>query len=249
MKLQGKTVLITGGAKRIGREIALTLAKRGAAVIVHYRNSRQKAQDLQKQIRDLRGECFIVQADFFSRSGPVLPAITGFLREVYRTVPAVDVLVNNASLFYPTPIEKISEKDWDELMTVNLKAPFFLARQIGLRMKQEGAGKIINLVDWTATSPRARYVPYAVSKAGLIAATQGLAKNLAPEVQVMGIAPGPILPAEHASPEEREAVRKKSLLKRYGDPKDIAEAVRFLIEGTDFMTGTVMTIDGGASLV
>ena len=249
MELRGKFVLITGAARRIGREIALNLAGRGALILVHYRRSRSEAGRLKKEIEDLGAEAFPVAADFSLKNKPLLPRIRNFVNAIYQKVPRVDVLVNNAAIFYPTPFEKISEKDWDDFHAVNLKAPFFLAREIGMRMMKQGAGKIINLVDWTGLRPPARYLPYAISKAGLVAATRGLAKALAPHVHVNAIAPGPILPAEGSSKKEQKIIALKTLLKRFGDPCDIAETVRFLVEGGDFITGAVIPVDGGASIV
>lgn len=248
MKLVGRNVLITGAAKRIGREIALTLAKRGACIVLHFHKSSKEAVGLQKEIRSLGSACHLVPADLMGSDPHGVRPLQKFIKDVRRAVPHVDVLINNASVFYPTLFGQVTEKQWDQLMTVNLKVPYFLAQAFGMEMKKRKSGKIINLVDWTGERPAERFVPYAISKAGLIAATKGLAKNLAPEVQVIGIAPGPVLPAEKASPEENEAARKKSLLKRYGSPEDVANTVRFVIEDTDFITGSVIDVDGGAAL-
>lgn len=248
MILQNKTVLITGAAKRIGREIALTLAKRGANIVIHYRRSAQEAKFLQKEVEAYGAKAFLVQADF-SNPKNVFSQVRAFSQKVFRQVKSVDVLINNAAIFYPTAFGKISEKDWDGFMTVNLKAPFFLAQEFGIRMKNKKSGKIINLVDWTGDRPPARFLPYAISKAGLVAATKGLAKNLAPEVQVVGIAPGPILPAVGSTKKEQKAAAQKSLLKHYGSPSDIAKTVRFLIEDSDYLTGSIVHVDGGAHLV
>lgn len=248
MELKGKTVLITGAARRIGREIALTLARQGASIVIHYRDSRKEALSLQKEIQGLGAKAFLVSADF-SSGQDVSSTVAVFLEEVYAKCRRVDVLVNNASVFYPTPLEKISEKNWDEFMTVNLKIPFFLSSAVGLMMRKQKSGKIINIVDWTGKRPLADYLPYCISKAGLIAATKGLAKALAPHVQVAGIAPGPMLPAEGMSKAHQKKAAEKSLLKRYGSAQDIARTVQFLIEGSDFITGSIISVEGGASLV
>ncbi len=247
MQLKGKTVLITGAARRIGREIALTLARQGASIIIHYRDSRKEAVSLQKQIKKIGTKAVLVSADF-SSGQDVSKTVAIFLEEVYSLCPRVDVLINNASVFYPTPLEKISENNWDEFMAVNLKAPFFLSSAMGMIMRKQKSGKIINLVDWTGKRPLAEYLPYCISKAGLIAATKGLAKALAPYVQVAGVAPGPILPAENATKKQQKKAAEKSLLKRYGSAQDIAKTVQFLIEGTDFITGSIVSVEGGASL-
>ena len=246
MQLRGKTVLITGAARRIGRQIAKTLARRGTTLILHYHRSIKEAQSLCRELSGLGGKILLIPADF--SPGSLSKKVNAFVRRVYREAGHVDVLINNAAVFYPTPFGKISEKDWDNFMAVNLKAPFFLSQAIGQRMFKQKSGKIINLVDWSGERPYTQYLPYCISKAGLIAATKGLAKVLAPHVQVMGIAPGPILPAEFASKKDQKKAAEKSLLKRYGRPEDIAAAVRFLIEDTDFITGAVIPVEGGASL-
>ncbi len=248
MNLQGKTVLITGAARRIGREIALTLVRRGARILIHYRDSKADALLLQAEIQTMGGEALRVKADFSHRPRPLLPVIQKFINEIYQKVANIDVLVNNASLFYPTPFGAIKESDWDAFLAVNLKVPFFLSQEIGKRMMQQKRGKIINLVDWTARRPHPKYLPYAISKAGLAAATEGLAKALAPHVQVISVAPGPILPTKDMKPNEKKAVAGRTLLKRFGHPKDIANTVRFLIEDTDFMTGAFIPVEGGSLL-
>ncbi|MSR77634.1 MAG: SDR family oxidoreductase [Candidatus Omnitrophica bacterium] len=249
MNLRGKTVLITGAAKRLGREIALTLAGRGADIVVHYSRSFKEAETLGKEIRCLGVQAHLVQADFNPMRAGISKQVRDFAKKVFRKTSSVEVLINNAAIFYPTPFETISEKDWDAFMTINLKVPFFLAQVFGLRMQNQKEGKIINLADWTGERPPLRFIPYAVSKAGLVSVTKGLAKALAPHVQVLSIAPGPILPAEGATMKEQKLAAEKSLLKRYGNTKDIANAVRFLIEDSDFMTGSTLYVDGGASLV
>jgi len=258
MDLQGKTALITGAARRIGRQIALTLAEKGASIVLHYSKSKREAVSLQQEIRNLGSEVFLIQADFSpcpcpspllgSRKGEGWAAsFKKFLRSVYRAASRIDILINNASIFYPTPFGHISEKDWDRYMTVNLKAPFLLAQEIGRRMLRQKSGKIVNLVDWTALRPNTRFIPYAVSKAGLISATYGLAKALAPYVQVNGIAPGPILAAERLGRSHNAQAARRTLVKRFGNPGDIAETVEFLI-GSHYITGTVIAVDGGASI-
>ncbi len=249
MKLTGKVVLITGAARRIGRSIALDLARRGAILALHYNTAAREARQLKAEIEKQGGEAHLFQADFSFSGKPLFPAIRNFLKKVTAELPRVDVLVNNAAIFYPTPFGKITEKDWDSFLALNLKAPFFLAQETGKQMLKRKSGKIINLVDWTGDRPTPDFLPYAISKAGLIAATKGLAKALAPHVQVAGIAPGPILPAEKISPARRKKAVAHSLLKRYGSPEDIAKTVRFLIEGTDFITGAIFSVDGGASAV
>lgn len=240
MELQGKTALVTGSAKRIGRAIALTLAGEGMDLLLHYHRSFREVRETQKAAERLGVRVHLLQADLEHFS-----EIRRLLQKAFRLAPRIHLLINNASLFFPTPLGRVREKDWDRLFAVNLKAPFFLAEEVGLRMFHQKEGKIINLVDWTAFRPRNDYLPYCISKAGLVAVTQGLAKAFAPYVQVNGIAPGPILPAVGATPAEIRRVIQRTPLKRFGDPGDIAEAVRFLVRSTDFMTGAILPVDGG----
>jgi len=246
MKLAGQYILITGAALRIGRAIALELAGRGATIILHYNRSQTQALKLKKQIETLGVRAFLVQEDF--TGDPPREMARQFAQEILRMVPRVDVLVNNASIFYPTSLEEVTQEDWNNFMNVNLAVPFFLAQAFGLVMKKQKSGKIINLVDWTAFRPHPKYLPYAVSKAGLEAATKGLARALAPYVQVNSVAPGPILPSRGMTPAQKKAVADGTLLKRFGEPKDIAKAVRYLVEDADFVTGTCLPVDGGSLL-
>lgn len=244
MEIQGKTALITGAAKRIGRAIALLLASEGVNLLLHYRRSRREALETQKEAERLSVRVRLIQADLAKFSG-----VRRLLREAYRQTPQIHLLINNASVFYKTPLGRVREKEWDEFFDVNLKAPFFLAQEIGLRMFRQKEGKIINLADWTAFRPYSQYLPYCASKAGLVALTQGLAKILAPYVQVNAIAPGPILPAAGTTKKEERKVLRRTPLKRYGEPSDIAEAVRFLVQSSDFVTGAVLPVDGGNLIV
>jgi len=241
MEIQGKTALVTGAARRIGRAIALALAGEGMNLILHYHRSRREARQTQGAAERLGVHADLLQANLETYS-----EIDRLIRGAFRASPRIHVLINNASLFHKTPLGRVREKDWDRFMAVNLKAPFFLAQAFGLKMFREREGKIINLTDWTAYRPYTHYLPYCASKAGLVALTQGLAKALAPYVQVNGIAPGPILPAAGSTATENRKILKRTPLKRFGEPGDIAEAVRFLVKSTDFVTGAVLPVDGGS---
>lgn len=240
METQGKTALVTGAAKRIGHALALTLASEGMNLLLHYRRSFREIRETQKAARRLGVRVHLLRADLKKFS-----EINRLIREAFRHSPRIHLLVNSAAVFYKTPLGRVREKDWDEFLNVNLKAPFFLSQAVGLRMFRQKEGKIINLVDWTAFRPYTQYLPYCVSKAGLVTLTQGLAKTLAPYVQVNAIAPGPILPARGSSAKENRIITKRTPLKRFGEPGDIAEAVRFLVQSTDFVTGAVLPVDGG----
>ncbi len=245
MKIKGKTILITGGGLRIGRAIALDLAKRGAFLILHYHRSKQAMTALKQEIEALGAEVVAIPADFSSSKSTAM--IKRFTAQVFNKVPHVDVLINNASNFYPTPFGKIKEKDWDAFMNVNLKTPFFLSQEVGNRMIKRRRGKIINIVDWTVNHPHPDYLPYVISKAGLQTATVGLAKALAPNIHVNSIAPGPILPSRGMNTKRKKDITNRTLLKKFGDPKDIVSAVRYLIEDGDYITGVMLPVDGGSS--
>jgi pteridine reductase len=246
MILQGKTALITGAAKRIGRQIALSLASDGAVIVIHYRDSRKEAETLREEIQGLGSEAFLIQHDFSSGASG-MDSVKKFTRNLSRLAPPVDILVNNASIYYPVAFKKIRQKDWNDFMRVNLEAPFFLAREIGMKMFKRKAGKIINLTDWSHERPSADYLPYHISKAGLAAATKGLAKALAPHVTVASVAPGPILPPVGGKAGTTKGIAAKTLLKRFGRPEDIAAAVQFLIQ-TDYITGAVIPVTGGSEI-
>lgn len=249
MELAGRTALITGAARRIGREIALTLAESGASILIHYDQSRPAALRLKKEIVSLGSRAWLVRAGFSGTQKSLFSSVRRLVKEVYSCVPRVDILVNNAAIFYPVPFGKIREKDWDDFLAVNLSAPFFLAQEIGMRMLRQRSGKIINLVDHVGFRPGVRFIPYAISKAGLISATLGLARALAPHVQVNAVAPGPILPPPWGmKAADKSRIAKRTLLGRFGEPRDIAGAVRFLVEDGDYMTGAVIPVDGGSFL-
>jgi pteridine reductase len=160
----------------------------------------------------------------------------------------IDVLINSASIFVRKSFEEISEHDWDANLDTNLKAPFFLSKFVSASMRQNGAGKIINLGDWAGIRPFKSYIPYSISKAGLIGLTRALAKALAPEIQVNCIALGPVMPPDDYDAAEIERLRKITLTQRLGTPDDVARAVIFLCEGTDFATGSTLMLEGGRLL-
>lgn len=225
---------------RVGRVIAIRLARQGADIAVHYNRSEAQAKMTVEDICGMGVRAFPVQGDL-SRADEV-EAIVG---AVEKELGSIDVLVNSASVYHRKPFMQLTEADWDQNLDVNVKAPFLLARLIGPGMKERGRGKILNIVDWAAERPYEEYMPYCSSKAALVNLTKSLALALAPEVQVNGIAPGPVMLPEDFSDEEIESVEKAVPLKRLGSPEDIASAAQFLIEGTDYMTGSIITVDGG----
>lgn len=239
MEIKGKTALVTGAAKRVGKEIAFELARRGASICLHYHTSEKEAHAAAAEIRALGVECNLFQTDLTNAADTVRMAEKVLKRH------SPDILVNSASLYYKTPIEGVTEKDWDSLVDSNLKGPFFLSKTIGTRMTH---GKIVNIADWSGFRPYKNYAPYCASKGGLITLTKSLARDLAPNVQCNAVAPGPVLPPPDMTEEEKSAVAKQTALGRWGSPHDIAFAVAFLIEN-DFINGTVLVVDGGRSIV
>ncbi len=243
MEIRGKTALVTGAAKRVGRVIALQLAQKGAHIVLHYHNSDLAAQKTRDEVTSLGVRCDLVQADLSNSVQVQL-----MTQELVQKNISVDILVNSASIFHKTPIDTVTEADWDQFMDANLKSYFLLSREIGLAMKKNAGGKIINIIDWSAFRPYKDYLPYCVSKGGLLTLTKALARDLAPNVCVNAVAPGPVLKPEDLSDEENQIVIQKTPLGRWGKPEDVAYAVNFLVEN-DYINGTVLVVDGGRSIV
>lgn len=242
MKLQDSIVLITGAAKRVGRGVALHLARQGAHIILHYHRSFREAKSLEKEIKDLGRECKLLKGDLSKLSD-----VKKLAREAFAWKKKIDVLINNASVFYPTPLGTLQEKQWDEFFNLHAKAAYFLSEFLGGKMAQKGRGRIINICDVSALKPTPNYVPYSASKAALIAITQGLARTLAPHVTVNAILPGPVMLPEDYGTKIKNKIIRKIPLKRIGSPEDIAKGIQFLIE-SDYITGALIPIDGGLLL-
>jgi pteridine reductase len=236
----GKIALVTGAARRVGRAIALTLAERGADVVITYNNSAAEAQATLQEIHARGMQGMALQGNI-TRSHDV----DAIVQQIMARFGRIDILVNNASNYYKTPFSTLTEEQWDDLVGTNLKGTFLVAKCVGDQMLKAGAGKIINLADWAGFRPYKDYIPYCVAKAGVIALTKALAKTLAPTIQVNAIAPGPVMLPEDFSDSQREAVVRATPLKRIGTPLDIAQTVVFLVEGSDFITGAIIPVDGG----
>ena len=241
MEIRDKTILVTGAARRVGRVIAIALARRGGRIALHYNSSAAEAEATAGEVAGLGVEVELFQADLRH-----VHALEKMVDRVYARFGQVHVLVNNASVFFKTPFESITEQDWDTTLNANLKGPFFLSLHVGRRMLEaEIQGKIVNIADWAGERPYPDYVPYCISKAGMIAMTKGLAKTLAPNIAVMAVAPGPVLWPEDLGEEELKTVLQNTPLRRIGRPDDVASAVAFIIEGNDYMTGSTIFVDGG----
>jgi pteridine reductase len=242
--LENKVVLVTGAARRIGAVIARTLHGAGATVVIHYRSSAADAQTLQEELNAQRANsCFLVQGDLLA-----IAQLPDVIAQTVAQAGKLDVLVNNASSFYPTPMGTLTEQQFDDLMGTNLKAPLFLA-QAAMPQLRANHGCIINIVDIHGFRPLKNYPAYCAAKAGLLMLTQSLARELGPEVRVNGVAPGAILWPEMA---ENHAMHKdllaRTALKREGSPEDIAKTVLFLVRDADYITGQVIPVDGGRML-
>ncbi len=241
--LTGKVALITGAAHRVGAEIARHLHRHGMRVMIHYRGSAQDARALCDELLAQRpGSAALIHGDLLDNAA--LPAL---IAQTHACWGRLDALVNNASSFYPTAVGGISEMQWDDLLGSNLKAPFFLSQAAAPHLAAQ-QGCIVNIADIHAERPLKGYPVYSIAKAGLVMLTKSLARELAPAVRVNAVAPGAILWPEHAEMDTRDHILKRIALKRQGEPQDIASAVRFLIDEAKYITGHVLTVDGGRSL-
>ena len=239
-----KTIFITGAAKRIGKEIALCFSEMGWNIIIHYNSSKNDAQVLADEINGNNPDSAItVQGNL-----DVKEDVEKVINEVRDAFPTIDLLINNASTFYPTPIEDISEEHWDKLVGSNLKGPLFLIKGLKDKLK-ESKGSIINITDTNLSKGVANYSIYSAAKAGLESITKGLARELAPHIKVNAIAPGAMLepPDVTWTEQQNNKVISSIPLNRMGSEKDISEAVKFLAK-SNYITGQIIKVDGGRSL-
>jgi len=238
-----KVALITGAAHRIGATTARLLHQNGMNIVLHYRGSREQAQAVQKELNDIReNSVILIQADLHITNG--LPAL---IEESAKAWGRLDVLINNASSFYPSPIGKATEEQWDDLIGSNLKAPFFLAQAAAPYLKKHN-GCIINIVDIHAERPLKTFPIYSMAKAGLAMMTKSLACELGPDIRVNGVAPGAILWPENLDEVAKQRIVSRTFLKRQGEPNDISKTILYLIKDADYVTGQVIAVDGGRSL-
>ena len=241
--LTDRVALITGAAHRVGAVIARHLHQHGMRVMIHYRSSAQDARVLCDELLAQRPDsAALIQGDLLDNA-----ALPTLIAQTHARWGRLDALVNNASSFYPTALGSISETQWDDLLGSNHKAPLFLS-QAAAPLLAAQAGCIVNIVDIHAERPLKGYPVYSIAKAGLAMLTKSLARELAPQVRVNAVAPGAILWPEQAEMDTRDHILKRIALKRQGEPRDVASAVRFLIAEAKYMTGQVLTVDGGRSL-
>ncbi len=242
--LEDKTVLVTGAARRVGAALARGFHAAGANVVLHYRSSAEDAAELAGELEAARhGSIATVQCDLLdiSRFTPLIEATTGAFGQL-------DILVNNASSFYPTPMGEITEGQWDDLVGSNLKAPLFLAQAAASALRVSH-GLIINIADIHGMRPLRHYPVYSVAKAGLIMLTKALARELAPHVRVNAIAPGPVMwPEDGADKELQAKILERTLLRRAGSPEDVTRTALFFATEAPYVTGQIVAVDGGRSV-
>lgn len=244
--LQDKVALVTGGAHRIGGAIARALHAEGMRLVIHYHSSETEAHALQAELHARRPDSVMLVRGDLGGGDRLAKNL------VYETVEAfkrLDVLINNASQFYPTEFGQATEAQWDEIMAVNLKAPFFLAQAAAAHLKKQ-TGTVLNIADIYGERPLGNYSIYSIAKAGVIMLTRVLARELGPEVRVNGIAPGVILWPEAGLDEmSKQRIISRTPLKRSGDPSDIARTALFLLRDAPYITGQVLAVDGGRSVM
>ncbi|NOQ63843.1 MAG: pteridine reductase [Methyloprofundus sp.] len=244
--MSAKVILITGAAKRVGAFCAQYLHTQGHSIILHYRSSEPAALALAERLNAQRADSVrLYQADLND-----LQALTGLAEFAQHAWAGVDVLINNASAFYATEMQEVTTQQWDDLLASNLKSPFFLINALSPCLK-ERQGCVVNMVDIHAERGLKGFPVYSIAKAGLVALTRILAKELAPEIRVNAVAPGAILwpeQGEDVDAQQQQEILDKVALQSMGSPEDIAKAISFLISDAGYMTGQIMTIDGGRSL-
>ncbi|MCG8407341.1 MAG: SDR family NAD(P)-dependent oxidoreductase [Phycisphaerales bacterium] len=243
MELEGRIALVTGAAKRIGRTIALELARLGCDVAVHCHASHEDAAATAEKIRQLGRQATVLSADLKDPQ-----ATESLAKQTVDALGGLNILINNASIFESMKLEEFSLPKWNETLAVNMTAPMVLSHAAYPHLRARPTGHIVNLLDISAKRPWSSYLSYCASKAGLSNLTLGLAKAMAPEVLVNGVAPGAALSPENYSKDEIKAVTRHIPAMRWGTPENVASAVRFLVTGASYMTGTILNVDGGRSI-
>jgi len=237
MEIKGKKAFITGGARRIGKHLAEKLAEDGADIVIHYRTSEKEVKKLAEKIKNLGRKVYVIKADLEDSQ-----QVERMAYSVLEEFGTVDILINNASVYYPSVFFKTDILDLDRFYAVHVKAPFLLSKIFGEKMYNQKSGRIINIADYSGLRPYRNFTAYSVSKGAMLTLTKALAKELAPYVLVNAVLPGPIVPAEGIEDENKPL--EKTVLKRWGGEKEVYKAVKYLIE-TDFTTGAFIPVEGG----
>ncbi|HEX7542107.1 MAG TPA: SDR family oxidoreductase [Anaerolineales bacterium] len=241
MSLSGKTVLITGGALRIGRSLALAVAQAGADVVLHFGKSRKEAESLRREIEAAGRKAIILQADLSDAT-----QVAGLISRAWEHAPLF-ALVNNASVFERLGWENTSLEQWNRAMMVNLTTPFLLSQAFARSLEPGGNGRIVNLLDWRALRPGPDHLPYTISNSGLAALTHSLAIALAPRITVNGLALGAILPPSNGAPTKVNLEQIPA--RRWANLEEVGQALIFLLDGPAYITGEIIHVDGGRHLV
>lgn len=243
MQIEGSIALVTGSARRIGRAIILELARRGARVGVHYRSSEADAGRTLDDVREIGADAELLQADL---------TVDTHRRRMFDRIRdrwgRLDILVNSASVFEAARFEETTPEFWDTQMNANARAPFFVAQDAARLMTRTGVAKIVNIADPAGELIWPQYLAYSISKSALLGLNRGLAKALAPAIQVNAVAPGPVYFPENYTDEQKQKAIERTVLKRAGSPDDVVRAVVFLIEN-DYITGEVLHVDGGRHIL
>jgi len=242
--IPGKTALVTGAAARIGAAIATALRDRGCDLVLHYNSNRAGAEEVAAGLNEVRpGSVELLQADLSTPAG-----VDRLARGVRSACGRLDVLVNNASRFYPTPVGESLAWQWEDLLNSNLRGPWFLVQALLAELQASG-GSIVNILDVHAERPMRGHAVYCISKAGLAMMTRALARELGPAVRVNGVSPGAILwPENEPTVAEQQSILGRTALGRLGEPADIASAVTYLALDAPYVTGQILAVDGGRSL-
>jgi NAD(P)-dependent dehydrogenase (short-subunit alcohol dehydrogenase family) len=241
MSLPGKTILITGSARRVGKALALAAAQAGMNVIIHHAHSPDEAAATRREIQALGVQVDILEADLSDSD-----SAAGLIERAWEINPLV-ALVNNAAVFAPLRWDTVTLPAWDQHLAVNLTAPFILSQAFARHARLAGEGRIVNILDWRALRPGADHLPYTISKAGLAALTQSLALALAPEITVNGIALGAILPPSDGAVDPR--LLDDYPARRWADLEEVGRTLLFLLDGPTYITGEIIHLDGGRHLV
>jgi pteridine reductase len=241
--LSGQVALVTGAGIRLGKAIATALAEHGCDVVIHCHSSGKEARALARTLQQRGRRTMVLKADL-SRPDEAKKLASAAEKAFGR----IDILVNSAAIFWPTPPEGLTTAELDTFLNVNLKSPFVLASELGRRMQRRGHGNIINISCVSAFKAWRTHLPYSISKAGINSLTVGLAKILGPEVRVNAIAPGTVLPPKGMPRRQLEKIRDSLPLKKIGSPDDVVKAVLYLCTA-DFVTGQILCVDGGRSIV
>jgi pteridine reductase len=239
MDLAGRRALVTGAGRRVGQAIALGLARAGCDLALHYHGARDGVEASARDVRAAGRRAALLQADLRDAA-----AARGLADQAAALLGGLDILVNSAGIMVRQRVEDVTPETWDATLDLNLRAYFFVA-QGAIRHLRPARGRIVNLADVAAFEPWPEYVPHGVSKAGVVMLTQGLARALAPDVTVNAVAPGAVLLPEAWDEPTRAHFARTTPLERLGSPDDVVQAVRYLLEGGDYVTGTTLVVDGG----